>query len=233
MNKNFLRVSLLAMLFIGSANASVIYTEAFETDGLGTRYSASGAGGAGLGCCQNWSLHSQDEGEESDVLTGFSGLDFWSGTDLNDGSLPTGFSETTPRDLLLNTLELDGQSNSLTVALASANMDQGSDFLRVFAVDADTGVRSLLDFFDGSEAGSMSGVVLSNVFQDISYDLSSLGITKLIIGFEAWNTSNNEAIGIDNVRVAGVIQESVDVPEPSTLAIFGFALAALRFNRKK
>lgn len=224
--------SLLTLLFAYTSNASIIYTESFETDGLGSRYTAAGAGGAGLGCCQNWSLNSQDEGDNSDALTGFTGSDFWSGTDLNDGNLPGGFSDTNPRDLLLNTLTLDGVSNMLTVSLAGTNLDVGSDFLRVFAINADTNTRSVLDFFDGTNSGTSSGVALSTVFQDFSYDLSSLGITNLIVGFEAWNTSNSEAVGIDNIRISGVVGPN-DIPEPLSLALFSMGLVALRFSRKR
>lgn len=228
MKKLFL-TGLMTFLFAGTVNASLIYIESFETDGLGTRYTAAGAGGAGLGCCQNWSLNSQDEGDHSDALIGFTGSDFWSGTDLDDSSLPTGFSSTTPRDLQLNALELDGISSFLTVSLAQANMDSGTDFLRIFAVNADDNSRTVLDFFDGGDAGSTSGVALTSTFQDVSYDLGSLGFTNIIVGFEAWNTSNSEAVGIDNIRVSGVAQ----IPEPISVALFGLGLAALRLSRKR
>ncbi len=220
-------------MFASSANAALILAEYFNADGLETRYTAAGAGGVGLGCCQNWSLNSEDEGGRSDVLTGFEGLDFWSGSDLNDSSLPSGFSNSTPRNLLLNSVNIGLFTNELlTISLAaSTNLDSGSDFLRVLAINSDTNARIELDMFNGSTAGSVSGVTLGTAFQDISYDLSGLSFSNLTIGFEAWTTSNSEVIGIDNIRLTG--NQITAVPEPATLALFGFGLAGLVFSRKK
>lgn len=227
---------LLVSLFVGSAQSAVIFTEDFNTDGLGTRYTAAGAGGAGLGCCQNWSLNSQDEGNESDVLVGFEGIDFWSGSDLDDSSLPGSFSALTPRDLIMNSVNVGSFTNELlTVGLAaSSTLDVGTDFLRILAIDSDTNARTVLDFFDGTSAGSTSGVVLGTTFQDLTYDLSGLGFTNLSIGFEAWTTSNSEVIGIDNIRISGdQTQNSSDVPAPSPLALFGLGMLGLALSRKR
>lgn len=227
---------LLVSLFVGSAQSAVIFTEDFNTDGLGTRYTAAGAGGAGLGCCQNWSLNSQDEGNESDVLVGFEGIDFWSGSDLDDSSLPGSFSALTPRDLIMNSVNVGSFTNELlTVGLAaSSTLDVGTDFLRILAIDSDTNARTVLDFFDGTSAGSTSGVVLGTTFQDLTYDLSGLGFTNLSIGFEAWTTSNNEVIGIDNIRISGdQTQNSSDVPAPAPLALFGLGMLGLALSRKR
>lgn len=228
-------VCLFICLFIGSANATVILLEDFNTNGLGTRYTAEGAGGANLGCCQNWSLNSEDEGNLSDILTGFEGLDFWSGSDLNDHSLVSGFSISTPRNLLLNSVSIGAFTNELlTVSLASSTtLDFGGDFLRVLAINSDTSDRIVLDMFDGSTAGLISGVTLGTTFQDISYDLSGLGFSNLTIGFEAWTTSNNEVVGIDNIRLTG--NNVSAVPEPASLVLFGlgFGLVGFVALRKK
>lgn len=225
-------IALCAVLVPLTANSAIIFTENFNTDGLGTRYSAAGAGGAGLGCCQNWSLNSQDEGNETDVLVGFEGADFWSGSDLDDGNLPSGFSSTNPRDLIMNTVDISLFSNEqLTVSLASNALDIGEDFLRVLAINSDTGDRTVLDFFDGSSAGSVSGVILGSTFQDISYDLSGLGYANLDIAFEAWSTSNSDVIGIDNIVLSGTSTNTVPVPE--TIWLYGLGLIGLIGARKK
>jgi len=231
--KIYLYTGLVLLGLSATVNATQILTEDFNSDGLGARYTAAGAGGAGLGCCQNWSLNSQDEGNRSDDLVGFEGINFWSGSDLDDGSLPGGFSNLNPRDLLLNTVSIESFMNeALTVSLASSsNLDSGSDFLRVFAINADTNVRTILDFFDGSNAGSNSGITLGTTFQDIAYDISSLGISNLTIGFEAWTTSNSEVVGIDNIRLSG--DSIFQVPEPSSLVLLGLGLAGFGFSRKK
>lgn len=219
-------------LFIGSANASTIFTENFNTDGLGTRYTALGAGGVGLDCCQNWSLNSQDEGNETDVLVGFEGADFWSGSDLNDGSLPGSFTYDTPRNLVMNTVDIGSfVSEVLTISLASDSLEIGNDFLRVLAINADTGDRTILDFFDGSSAGSNSGVTLGTNFQDISYDLSGLSYANLDIAFEAWTTLNSEVVGIDNIRLSG--NATSTVPAPAVVWLFGSGLIGLVGMRKK
>jgi len=226
-------IALSASSLIASADAALILSESFNTDGLGTRYEAAGAGGAGLGCCQNWSLNSQDEGDASDVLTGFEGSDFWSGSDLNDGNLPGGFSFATPRNLVLNSVGIGSFINRvLTVSLAaSTNLDLQGDFLRIVAIDSNSSSRTVLDTFDGPSAGSGSGVTLGTSFQDVSYDLSGLSFSNLSIGFEAWTTSNSEVVGIDNIRLTG--DRVSEVPEPASLAIFGFGLAGLAWSRRK
>jgi hypothetical protein len=226
-------VSASLVACINVANAGIIVTENFDTDGLGVRYTAEGAGGSGLGCCQNWSLNSEDEGNNSDALTGFTGADFWSGSDLNDSSLPGSFTSTSPRNLILNMVNLSGFDNSImSVSLAaSANLDLGGDFLRIFAIDADTSTKTILDFFDGTSAGSHSGISLNTVFQNIDYDLSGLGFSKVQIGFEAWTTSNSEVVGIDNVIISG--DATTSVPEPSTLAIFALGTLGLVSRKVK
>jgi len=215
---------------INTASAGMIIEEGFESDGLDIRYTAGGAGGSLLGCCQNWSLHSQDEGERTDALTGFDGQDFWSGSDLNDRRLPSGYTYDIPRNLILNTVAVSLLENlSLTVSLAaSTNLDVGRDFIRIFALDTDTNIKTQLDYFDGDAAGITSGVTLGNEFQELSYDLSWLDVASLQIGFEVWTTTNSEVVGIDNIRLSGT-QTSLpsSISEPNSGLLLGFAMIAL------
>ncbi len=203
--KTIFFTGLCFFLLGGIANAAPILTEEFESDGLGTRYTAAGAGNGGGGCCQVWERNSLDGGGSTALLTGFQGADYWKADDLDDGGLPAGFSAATPRNLAMNTVNIASFSNIiLTVSLsASTDLDAGEDFLRVIAIDNDTLVATVLDEFDGSTAGSNSGVTLGTAFQDISYNLSALGITNLNIVFEGWTTSNDEVLGIDNIRLTG------------------------------
>lgn len=218
-------ITLTLLLASTSIQAAPIFSETFETDGLGSRYTAAGAGNGDGGCCQVWQLNSMDGGNETDALLGFQGNDFWAGSDLNDPDLPSGFSSSNPRNLVLNNVVLTGfGAVRLDVLLAASTNMETNEFLRVFVVDNSTSSRTVLDDFQpitGVLTGSTSGTQLGLNFQNLSYLIPS-GITNLGIGFEGWNTSNSELLGIDNIRLT-----SQSVPEPSTGILMGIGLALL------
>jgi len=224
-------IMLTLLLASYSIQAAQIFSETFETDGLGTRYTAAGAGNGGGGCCEVWQRNSTDGGDHSDVLVGFEGSDFWAGDDLDDVDLPDGFSPSNPRNLIMNNVGLIGFAPvSLDVLLAaSANMET-NDFLRVFAVNNDTNIRTVLDDFQPIGrilTGSTSGMQLGLTFQNFSYLIPS-GITNLSIGFEGWTNTNTEVLGIDNIRLA-----SQSVPEPSSGILLCIGIGSALLSRRR
>jgi len=231
-------VFIFSLLSVGQSQASLIYSETFESDGLGSRYSAAGAGNGGGGCCQVWQLNSLDGGNESDVLVGFEGNDFWAASDLNDSNLPSGFSATTPRSLILNNIDVSNYMNlQVDVMLAGSQNHESSDFFRVFILDNDSNTKTILEEFTSPAnssplTGSVSNSNLGLTFSNFNYLLSN-GFSNVSIGFEAWNTANNEVLGIDNIRVSGDQQRVGNVPEPSMLGLLGIGLFMGMLGRRR
>jgi len=176
-------VFICLLLGVGQSQASLIHSETFESDGLGSRYSAAGAGNGSGHCCQVWQLNSLDGGNESDALVGFGGNDFWAASDLNDPNLPSGFSTTTPRNLILNNIDVSNYMNlQVDVMLAGSQDHESSDFFRVVVLDNDTNNKTILEEFRSPASsspltGSVSNVNLGLTFSNFNYSLSS-GFSK-------------------------------------------------------
>ena len=222
-----------ALLTLASpASSAVLLQEGFESDGLGSRYTAAGAGNGSGNCCQVWGLNSTDGGNNSDSLTGAGGSDFWAASDLDDANLPSGFNASNPRNLVMNSLSTTGGA-SMTVSLAASTNHDNNEFLRVFFIDLDTMVKTILDEFvstaSGSALSSSTNGALGTAFADFSYVIPAT-VLNFQVGFEAWNSSNSEVLGIDNVTVSGT---AANVPAPAVLGLMLLGLAGMGVMRRR
>ena len=220
-------VAALAILFGLALPAASVVIEDFEDDGTGSRYLVGGGAGGGD---DFWGLQSigNDFG-----FSGQHGADFFAGRDL-DGAFGGGASPGDPRDV---TVPIGGfplasgavdQARILLAANFGGMWDAGQDFLRIYAVDADSVLADvLLDEYLPNGAGNLesttyAGLVLDTTFQDVAYGLPA-GITNLQIRVEAYSTGDLEYLGFDFIRA---------VPEPATGALLAWGLVALAARRR-
>jgi hypothetical protein len=147
-------------------------------------------------------------------ISGQEGAGFFAGADLNEASYGGGASETAPRTLTLNPIDVTGETDlELTVAVAGTNIDfETNDFLRILADPDGDGPAPFVTLanYAGNGTGALANGthVLGNEFEDITLPLPA-GATNLVIKFEAFSTFFNEILAIDNVRIKSA---SVDTP---------------------
>lgn len=231
-------VALLALVssavFWTPAQAAIlIYEEDFNTDGLGSRYSAVGAGSAGNAF---WELGVGN----TTSLSGFEGANYWGGANLD---VNFGGTNQLPRTLTLPLDELDvslytNLTVTLLVAATTGEWESAQpDYLRIYAVDADSSDEELLEAFlpNGTNASNLqatvqSSVVLGATFQEITLNIDSLvDLNNLFLRFEGGSTSNREVMGFDHVRISGDL-----IPEPTSAAfLIGAGLLLFRLRWKK
>ncbi|MEM1058087.1 MAG: PEP-CTERM sorting domain-containing protein [Verrucomicrobiota bacterium] len=229
---------LAALAASGPSHAAILVSENFDTDGLGTRYLAVGAGSTASAF---WQLGAA----ESTPLTGFQGANFWGGRNLDT---TFGGTNQLPRTLTVPITAVDvSLFTDLQVSiLVAANQGQWEseqpDFLRIVAVNADTDERQVLEEFlprpenvnNGDLTATInSSTVLTTTFQPFTFNISSValpGLEDLLIVIEAGSTSSVEYFGVDELVVSGTL-----IPEPATgslLLLGALGLAAARRRRR-
>lgn len=228
----FLALVVACALWTPASAAILIYQEDFNTDGLGSRYSAVGAGGSGSAF---WELAVGN----TSSLTGFEGANYWGGSNLD---VNFGGTNQLPRTVTLPLDELDvSLYTNLTVTLLVAATtgeweSTQPDSLRIYAVDADSSDEELLEAFlpTGTNASNLqatvqSSVTLGTVFQEITLSIDSLvDLNNLFLRFEGSSTSNREVLGFDRVQISGDL-----IPEPTSAALLlGAGLLLLRRCRR-
>lgn len=228
-------LAILLLLVLGSPSwaAILIYEEDFNTDGLGSRYTAVGAGGSSGGF---WELA---VGNTND-LSGFEGANYWGGANLD---VNFGGTNQLPRTLTLplDALDVSLYTNLTVTLLVAATTGEWEsaqpDYLRIYAVDADSSDEELLEAFlpNGTNASNLqatvqSSVVLGTTFQEITLSIDSLvDVNNLFLRFDAGSTSNREVMGFDRVQISGDL-----IPEPTSAAfLLGAGLLLFRLRRRR
>ena len=238
--KNKLTLTTLAALagFAGAANAQV-FSEDFETDGQGTRYTASTP--FNDGSSDHWN---RTDGSDINNITGaytsISGSSFWAAEDTDDD----GGNENDEQTLVFTGIDITGQSGLTFSGLFGAGNENGAgssaydstDFIKVtYSIDGGS-FQNLIWFsyqdngdafnepigldtdFDGVQDGTLLGTAL----QEFSAPISGAG-SSLDLSIAVHMDSADEEIAFDNFSI---------VPEPSAFGLIagmlGFTWVMLR-----
>ena len=210
-------------------HAGILFTESFETEGLGSRYTASGNFTDGT---DDYFTRTDGFTEASGIpaFTGFTGSYFWAAEDIDAAENVAGeaildFSSISLDDFpaIQITLEIGAGSDSA--------FDSIDDFLFVqFRVDSGSWT-SALAFQNGGQVyngalyqdtdfdGIGDGTELGLAMQTISSAIIPVSGSLIDLRIDTLMTSGSEAVAFDNVQVIGV-------PEPNTTALI-FAIASL------
>lgn len=238
-HKNTLSIlPIILPLFIISgtaAEAGILLFEGFETDGLGTRYSATTSFSDGA---DDYFMRTDGFTEASGIpqFSGFSGSYYWAGEDIDANDNPSGLGllDFTGIDLAgINAIEI-----SLDMAAGSTvTFDSADDFVLVqFRIDAGNWQTALAFQNDGTQYNSSlhqdldfdgigEGIMLDFPMQ--TFTSASFPVTGSLMDLriDTFLTATGEAVAFDNIQVASV-------PEPAMTAIIIAVLASILILRK-
>jgi hypothetical protein len=233
-SKPHIILPIILPVFLSGASglhASILFTEGFETDGEGNRYTATSAFTDGA---DDYFTRTDGFSEASGIpaYTGFEGDWFWAAEDVDSSDNPTGSGLLDFTGIDISAFE--AVTLSLDVGAGSnAIFDNTEDFLLVqYRVDAgpwttalafendgatfNTGLYQDTDF-DGTGDGALIGLSLATF---TSASLPAAG-SLMDVRIDVLMNSGSEAVAFDNLQVTGV-------PEPATTAlVLALATAAL------
>jgi len=216
--------------------ATILFSEDFETDGEGSRYSSTG-----LFSDNGDDYFTRITGDSNPsglpAYTGFGGSAFWAAEDIDSNDNPTGLAL-----LDFSGIDLSGAAAfTISIDLAAGSVssfDSADDFLLVqFRLDGSAWQTALAFQNDGTRYNT--GLHLDSD-QDGIGEGPTLGLelatftspafpnpgSLMDLRIDTFMTGNEEAVAFDSLRVTAV-------PEPEVFALFlsSFILIAL-FGRK-
>lgn len=203
-------------------DASILFTEGFETDGEGVRYSTTTSFSDGA---DDYFTRTDGFSQASGIpsYTEFGGSWFWAAEDIDSTDNPDGLA------LLdftgINISAFDSVTLSLDLGAGSnAVFDSTDDFVLVqYRVDAGAWSTALAFQNDGESfnSGLYQDIDLDGIGEGALVDLSLETFTSatlpavgslMDIRIDTLMTSGSEAVAFDNLQVTGV-------PEPATSAL--------------
>lgn len=193
----------------GGAPEAVIYTENFETDGSGSRYSISNAFLSGTADHFNRVQASDISGS---YTLGTNGTYFIAGEDIDDNG---GGTEGVVQ---IFTKDISGYTNIIITAAFAAprvnTYDSAGDFMKVYA-SIDGGSFTLVGAFENDGTtfnsalyqdtnldGTGEGTQLTGTLTDFSFNTGLSG-TGIVVRFVMDNNSGDEEMAFDNIRIVG------------------------------
>ena len=216
----------------------ILAEQGFNGDGMGLAYTVVGGGVSPSTPDDFWGLASI-AGPLG--FTGSEGADFFAGRDLN-GNIDTngdgiGDGDLNPRVLSTSAVDVSAFVGDTALRILIAGFPGEweavpDDFIRIFAVDDDTGTRQLLDEFLSNSPGNgdlqsqVTGTVLGIAFQSFDYDLP-VTMDRVRVDIEVHSTGNLESMGFDLLQI---LRKS---PEPSTGLLLYGGLLALSVGRRQ
>jgi hypothetical protein len=246
-------LALIAVLALaGTAMADQLWSEDFETDGNGTRYTVSNDFHDGTGDFFT-RIQGDTSGNETPNITinngnsyiDYSGSYYYAGEDLDDG----GGDSLDEKVITFSTINTAGYTDLQFSGLFAAGESSGddgfdsTDYMKVrYSTDGGSTWTVGLDFrydqdfdgqtdtynepvaldTDGDEVGD--GAILTNSFA--SYGFSIPVADSVTIQFEAHADSADEQFAVDNFQVTGI-------PEPATLTLLGLGGVVALIRRRR
>jgi hypothetical protein len=222
----------LPLLLAGTTQvrASIILQEDFETDGLGSRYTATSAFSDGAD--DYFILAGMDDGPSGlPPYSGFGGSYFWAAEDVDGPLNPTGLAL-----LDFSGIELTGVGAiriSLDIAAGSiVTFDRSGDHVHVmFRVDGGPWTTALAFENDGSTFNSSlhqdldfdgvgEGPILGFAFQTFASAAFPVAGALMDLRIDTDMNSGGEAVAFDNITVTAV-------PEPAAAGVLILLVALL------
>ncbi|MBU8891633.1 MAG: lamin tail domain-containing protein [Bacteroidales bacterium] len=228
MKKNLLKILLtfFIALSIGWVNGqTTILQESFETDGHGTRYTASSSGGFNDGTSDHFNrTDGSDISNVTGAYTAFDGTYFWGAEDTDDG----GGDASKEQTIVFNTIDISGYTSITLKGLFGAGNENGpgssaydiADYIKVvYSINGgaeQNGIwfsyeRTADDYnepigldadFDG-EADVNGTNRLGTAMQEFSCNIPDGSTLDLTI--KVYMDGASEEIGFDNIRVTGEV----------------------------
>ena len=225
----------LLLLAGPSLEAVIILNEDFETDGDGSRYSATGAFSDGA---DDYFIRTDGISGPSGVpaFSGFGGSYFWAAEDVDAPENPDGLALLDFSGMLID--DVSAIDVSLDIgAGSSSTFDSLDDFVLVqFRVDAGSWQSALAFQNDGQRFNSAllqdtdfdgigDGTLLGLELQSFSSGNLPVSGNFLDLRIDTLVNAGGEAIAFDNVQITGVPLAAV--PEPAMGSLFAGALTGI------
>lgn len=232
--KTKLALASIAALGLASAQGAIVFSESFETDGQGTRYTASQP--FNDGSSDHWNR--TDGSDISNVTSAYSGFDgsfFWAAEDVDDN----GGNGNDEQTLLFSGIDISGFTDLAFSGLFGAGNENAAgssaydaaDYVKVtYSIDGGTDTNLIwFSYLDNGDAfnepigldtdfdGVADSTLLSSALASFSANIAGTG-SSLDLSIAVYMDAASEEIAFDNLQITGV-------PEPSTYAALAGLLA--------
>lgn len=225
-------IGLIALAFASRIHAETIFTEDFETDGQGTRYTATQP--FNDGSSDHWNrTDGSDIANVSGAYSSYSNTYFWAAEDTDDDGGNGDDSQT----ITFNAVNVSAYTNLMFYGLFGAGNENGpgssaydaADYIRV-QYDADSGGWTDLMWFsyedqgdayneplayDHDQDGDGEGTRLGTSLQQFSTNLPDASSIQLRI--MVYMDAGSEEIAFDSIRITGELSSGNQPPSLSAI----------------
>jgi hypothetical protein len=224
----------LIVLSVGGQGQTILFSESFETDGSGTRYTVFGGFSDNVGDYfvrtdgQN-TVDGYKKPSNLPTYTGQDSLYFFAGEDTENPDNPNG----TTSGILFNDITISGYDSLLITGLFACggkpkfdppdymhvlvDFDNSGSWVIVgsFEADISSGTNSSVFGLDTDFDGLQDSTVLDTAFKSFSFPVSGTG-SLLDVKIELYLSAGDEEAGFDFIRLTGV--PAASIIQPSSLS---------------